>query len=157
LKNNPSIVLAAVKQNPLALQDASEELKNNRDIVLAAVEKIGLSLKFASDELKHDYHVKIPAVANGWKDGDEGLSTYINGLLTQYRTYLMFLWEWKSNNASLLASSDIDKPTNKLSLLNKLGKYRSIHVKKLIADYVGVYYGERLVTARRALRNALNK
>ncbi len=32
----------------------------------------------------------------------------------------------------------------KLPLLNKLGKYRSIHVKKLIADYVGVYYGERL-------------
>jgi hypothetical protein len=40
---------------------------------------------------------------------------------------------------------------NKLPLLNKLGKYHSIQVKKLIADYVGVYYGSRICTVRKAL------
>jgi hypothetical protein len=46
--------------------------------------------------------------------------------------------------------------TNKLPLLNKLGKYRSIYVKKLIADYAGVYHGSRFVAARLAQRKLLS-
>jgi hypothetical protein len=52
----------------------------------------------------------------------------------------------KEDKASLQANLN-----NNLPVLNKLGKYKSIQVKKLIADYAGVYYGERLYTARKAL------
>jgi lambda repressor-like predicted transcriptional regulator len=41
----------------------------------------------------------------------------------------------------------------KLLMLNKLGKYVTIQVKKIIADYADIYYGKRLRTAESALLN----
>jgi hypothetical protein len=40
--------------------------------------------------------------------------------------------------------------TCKLPMLNKLGKYGSMQVKKSIADYAGVYLNDRLINVRKA-------
>ena len=45
LKNDKDIVLAAVKQNSLALKYASYELKNDKDIILAVSKQNDLVLK----------------------------------------------------------------------------------------------------------------
>jgi len=61
-RNDLGIVLAAVQQNGLALEFASQELKNNRDIVLAAVQQNGRALGFASEDLQNNYNVILAAV-----------------------------------------------------------------------------------------------
>ena len=50
--------LAAVKQNGLALEYASDELKCDREIVLAAVKQTSHALEYASEELKNDPEIK---------------------------------------------------------------------------------------------------
>ncbi|MGZ3633864.1 MAG: DUF4116 domain-containing protein [Parachlamydiaceae bacterium] len=52
-------MLAAVQQNGLLLQFASEYLKNDREIVLAAVQQDGSALQFASEQLKCDNQVVL--------------------------------------------------------------------------------------------------
>ena len=47
-------VLAAVKEDGYALEEAADELKADREIVLTAVKQSGLALKYASDDLKTD-------------------------------------------------------------------------------------------------------
>ncbi len=59
---DPEFVLAAVSQNGLALQYASEELQGDRNIVLAAVSQDGLALLFASEELQGDRNIVLAAV-----------------------------------------------------------------------------------------------
>jgi 5-methylcytosine-specific restriction endonuclease McrBC regulatory subunit McrC len=84
------------------------------------------------------------------------LKHFINELLFQFQSFFdAFLMGWmssRSNTAGSTTSSNNKKAhlnnINQLPVLNKLGKYRSVHVKKLIADYIGVYYGERLAAAR---------
>lgn len=56
LRKNKNIVLAAVRNNPLALQFASI-LKSDKEVVLEAVKKNGLALQFASEELRNDREV----------------------------------------------------------------------------------------------------
>jgi hypothetical protein len=138
-------MLAAVKQTGSALQYASNELKNDRIIVLAAVNQNGQALRFASDELKNDMCILIPAVANGWVWWDIHLEKYINNVLLQSERFMVtFLTGWS------LSPTKTSQQGSKFPMLNKLGKYGSISVKKLIADYVGIYYGEKLSTARKA-------
>jgi len=56
-------VLAAVRQNGLALQYATETLKADRDVVLAAVQKRnGRVLKCATEALRADRDVVLAAV-----------------------------------------------------------------------------------------------
>ena len=45
LRGNHEIVMAAVSQNGLALQNASVELRGNHEIVMAAVLQNGIALK----------------------------------------------------------------------------------------------------------------
>jgi histidinol phosphatase-like PHP family hydrolase len=67
LKNDPLVVLAAVEQNGRALEFASDALKNNRRIVLAAVELNFWAFQFASDALTNDREVVLAAVKqDGW-------------------------------------------------------------------------------------------
>jgi hypothetical protein len=61
--NNFEIVIAAVTQDGLALQYASEELKSDFEIVIAAVKQNGLSIRFASDELQNNLTIIINAIA----------------------------------------------------------------------------------------------
>ena len=56
------VALAAVKDDPGALEYASEESKRDREVVLAAVQGFGLALEDASDELKGDREVGFAAV-----------------------------------------------------------------------------------------------
>jgi hypothetical protein len=62
LRNDPVIVLAAVKQYGCALQLASTYLKDNRDVVMAAVTKTAHSLWNASPRLKDNRDVAMAAV-----------------------------------------------------------------------------------------------
>ena len=54
LQNDKEVVLAAVQQNGLALEFASDKLKADRKVVLAAVQQNGNALKLASQQLKND-------------------------------------------------------------------------------------------------------
>ena len=54
-------MLAAVKQNGEALEDASYELQNDREIVMAAVTQHGDAVRWASDELQNDPEVVLAA------------------------------------------------------------------------------------------------
>lgn len=59
---NRDLVIAAVKQNPLALQFACEDLQKEPYIVCLAVQKNGMALEFASEGLKGDEKVVLAAV-----------------------------------------------------------------------------------------------
>jgi len=61
-QNDPSVVSAAIAQNPLALRFASDKLKNDRKIVTNAVEQDGLTLKYASENLRNDGKVVSAAL-----------------------------------------------------------------------------------------------
>lgn len=67
LRGNYEIVLAAVAQHPWALKYASDTLRNNSEIVLTAVEQHGLALQYASDELRNNHDIVLYAVIqDGW-------------------------------------------------------------------------------------------
>ena len=57
-----AFVLAAVKQNGLALQFASREMKADRDVVLPAVQQNGMALQFASREMIAHCDIVLAAV-----------------------------------------------------------------------------------------------
>ena len=66
LKNNPEVVMAAVRQNYHALEYASEELKSDSKIVMAAVKQYHQALQYASDEIKSNFEfVKKVVNLNG--------------------------------------------------------------------------------------------
>ncbi|EPT3015780.1 DUF4116 domain-containing protein [Salmonella enterica] len=56
IKNNPKIVLSAVKQNGKAI------MLDDRDVVLAAVKKDGDALRYASERLRDDKDITLTAV-----------------------------------------------------------------------------------------------
>jgi hypothetical protein len=155
MKNDREIVLAAMNQNGDALKHASDELKNDREIVLAAVKNKGTSLCFVSKELKNDCEILIVAFANGCTSylstaAEYEVGIFLDNMLLQcdrFQSIFLMGWMYISPKESHEVVSLL---ANKLPLLNKLGKYGSIQVKKLIADYAGVYHGERLMTARTA-------
>lgn len=60
--SNKEVVLAAVRQNGLALRFASETLKADKDVVRAAVTQNGLALEYASEALKANPGVVLAAV-----------------------------------------------------------------------------------------------
>ena len=60
------IILAAVKQNGLELQYASDDMKNNQDIVLAAVRQNYKALEFASYSLRGNRTIVLEAMKSDW-------------------------------------------------------------------------------------------
>jgi len=58
LRKDTEIVMAAVKQVGNALDYADESLKKDKEIVMAAVKQEGSFLKFASEELQNDPELK---------------------------------------------------------------------------------------------------
>ena len=56
------IVLEAVKQNGLSLEDANQESQNNIEIVLEAVKQNGLALKYASENLQNNIKIVLEAI-----------------------------------------------------------------------------------------------
>ena len=63
LRSDRGIVLNAVKQNPLALEDAADDLKADFSLVQKAVEIEGCCLRFASTELRRNRVIAIAAVS----------------------------------------------------------------------------------------------
>ena len=63
-KQDKDVVLAAVTHNGLALQHAAETLRNSKDVVLAAVRQTKWALESASDELQKDKDVLFSAAAD---------------------------------------------------------------------------------------------
>ena len=55
-------VLAAVKENGRALEDADKSLQKDREIVMAAVKQDGCALEYADDSFKADREVVLDAV-----------------------------------------------------------------------------------------------
>ena len=51
--------MAAVNQNGLALEFASEELQNDRAIVIAAVQNNCIALQYASEELQNNLEIVV--------------------------------------------------------------------------------------------------
>ena len=62
IASNPDIVLVAVEQNGLALEYASKEIASNPDIVLVAVKQNGLALEYASKEIASNPDIVLVAV-----------------------------------------------------------------------------------------------
>ena len=54
LKNDPKVVLAALRWGGDSLASASERLRNVREVALAAVRRDGRALQFESEGLKQD-------------------------------------------------------------------------------------------------------
>ena len=65
-RGDHGLVMQAVSQNGLVLENASEELRGDREIVRQAVSQNGLALEFASNELRAECtknRARISAVA----------------------------------------------------------------------------------------------
>ena len=62
LKNNPEVVMAAVKQNYHALKYASEDLKSNSEFMLEAVKLNYNVLEYASEEMRSNPAVILEAI-----------------------------------------------------------------------------------------------
>ncbi|MCH9762744.1 MAG: DUF4116 domain-containing protein [Gammaproteobacteria bacterium] len=63
LKADREIVLAAVTNAPQALEYASEALKSDRSLVLRALKQDGMALKHAAGRLKADKRIILAAIA----------------------------------------------------------------------------------------------
>jgi histidinol phosphatase-like PHP family hydrolase len=150
LKNDREIVIAAVKQYGGALAYASNELKNDREIVIAAVNQNGVSFVYCSNELKGDRELILLAIAYGWTTSGTQHFQMIKDILQQFELAFSnaFMSGWcikfpaPPNKCYLITNAAesaeghdgrIQMKKNKLPLLNKLGKYSSIEIKKLIA------------------------
>ena len=62
LKNDPTLVMKAVKDDAMALAFAGDIPRANYDVVLAAVTENGMALQFASDILKSNYEIILAAL-----------------------------------------------------------------------------------------------
>ena len=64
LKKDKEIVLAAIKENGRALEYADESFKKDKEIVMAAVKQDGYALKYADESFRKDREIVIAAVKN---------------------------------------------------------------------------------------------
>jgi hypothetical protein len=167
------VVMSSVKSNGESLKFACKSIRNHRDIVLAAVKQSGHALKFASAALQEEPEMLVAAVSSCLRNkhshhrivgsvtmhGDEEqvkdkVLNYIEPILHNWHTFHdVFLSGWM-----MRIKVEEEGPTTppsttslcKLPLLNKLGKYALIDLKKRIAAYAGVCYGESLLRAQQA-------
>jgi hypothetical protein len=164
------IMLEAVSQHGQLLEYASNDLLNNYDIVLAAVNEDGQAIKYALEGANTELFRQHPllllrSIANGFVLTPQQrivVDKHITLELSKYESFKStFLFGWgipsnispsDNNNTKKIARMQSDdknceegeirrRSRNHLSRLNKLGKYSSIKVKKLIADYAGICYG----------------
>ena len=62
IRQDPDVIMAAVKKNGLQLEYADKLLRNNKEIVMEAVQKAGKALRWASQELRNDKEVVLAAI-----------------------------------------------------------------------------------------------
>lgn len=110
LRADREIVLTAVKNDSLALRFACEKFKSDREIVLAAVKKNGYALEYASNKLKTDKEVVFVAIKDGWASleyASDELKTDKNFVLEaiKHSEYSFEILEYAS--AELKADKDV--------------------------------------------------
>jgi hypothetical protein len=147
-KAEHSFAFEAVKLNPRNFQFVSTELKNCREIVWCAVQQCGECYLYASDSMKSELEVLICSIALAphviWAaPAHLKQPRYLTDFLN-YAIQINHLFK-----STVLFGCSLGHC--KLYLLNKLGKYASIDIKKQIADYVGVCYGVKLWRYKKAL------
>lgn len=159
------IALAAVKQDGNLLKHVPEKLKKNREIVCAAVNQNGKSLIHAPSKFKADNQMVVLALAYGGisKWHMNNINSNARGIVVKLRSefdmfQLSFLAGWLSSRHDTTSQKPRFEDNEetivcKLPMLNRLGKYVSVRVKRCIADYAGIYYGQRLTTLHDALTN----
>mmetsp|Transcript_43138 Transcript_43138/g.99388 ORF Transcript_43138/g.99388 Transcript_43138/m.99388 type:complete len:216 (-) Transcript_43138:121-768(-) len=67
VRNDREVALAAIAVDGLALRYASSNLQSDRDVVLAAVASNGLSLWYAAEHLRSDKTLVLTAIAQDWR------------------------------------------------------------------------------------------
>jgi hypothetical protein len=167
MRRDRDIVLAAVTQCGSALQYATlGQRKNDLEIVIAAVKQDGFNWKFAVAPMSQNFEVLLHTARKSahalrrvleavtMRDKFEGWvsdyyhrysvscavfrSTFLFGIIRRPSVLTTM------NTTTTAAAAVIPNISEcKLIMLNKLGRYRLEHVKLLIADYVGLQFGER--------------
>jgi uncharacterized membrane protein YqjE len=166
LKEDKEIVLAAVKHNGnrLCATHPSSKLRNDKQVVLAAVKQTGNAIHYASRNLKADKVVVLAAVKQNWHVikkpnlafdkvilytaalgaiksnetsalhwasltlGQKFIMDYMNEQVNAHRCILLILL------ASKIKSIHLNK-------LNEHGYYHSMHIKRLIANFIDAPLG----------------
>jgi hypothetical protein len=108
--------------------------------------------------LENDCEILIVATANSSIGGsvcwNDDFKSFLDDIMLQHDRFTEgFLMGWNTKMMpNKVVVGLLTCPTNKLPSLNKLGKYGCIQVKKLVAEYAGIRYGQRLTNAQRALK-----
>lgn len=145
-RGDNDVVLAAVKQNGLALQYADDALKNDKVIVFAAVAQDGKALQFATDDWNKDKTLVLLALETGYWGflyADKALKEDFEVALATVKQHGMALQQltpklqsneaivkaavWQNSNALRYASKDLQNNTQLralqlVSCLNKVLK-----------------------------------
>ena len=131
LKADKDVVLAAVKQDGLALMYATFGLKADKEVVLAAVKQDGLALEFAAEELKADKGVVLAAVkTRGCGYATPALRYATFGLKADKEVVLAAVKQRGSAIQFAAKELKADKLLRRLSQLSGRGR-RNWHVFKL--------------------------
>lgn len=156
LKGHHAVVSAAVAQKGLALWCVSPTLRDDRAIVTHAVTQDGTALKYASVALRSDPAVVLTAVAQEGRSlqfaepslRDGGLKAYVISELVAFEGFRSFLLATRVRRSKALPEDAMDISSSKLrgaapedevaaARLEKLGDEAGLHVKGLVAEYVG--------------------
>jgi hypothetical protein len=178
LRNDLRVVLAAVRQNSFSYVFASVDMKRNRE-VKAVVEEQERMLVMVYNGF--DFKVKVrylhsimhhlsrnPSQVDSMRYSLTSSSlAHVKAMLgicvaDSNHFFNVFLLGWwlktphvqEEVGEELRGHDDIEAKAKvcTLSILRKLGRYRSTHVKKIIGDYVGVFRGSRLRNLENVLR-----
>jgi hypothetical protein len=162
LRNDFDIVKCAVRKGRYSLESASDKLKRNVDIVFAAICGGGLSMRrHAHPDFQSGLFLEQCAL-EGVMSSKAFQKVFLVGFLTRPRRPTASEeadMACEDNSTSTTSSSSSSQPHRdhrpcKLTILNKLGKYRTDYVKKHIAGYANIYFfgDDRLWCLKRALR-----
>ena len=76
MKDNETVVLAAVRQHGYALAYASDTMQNNETVVTAAVQQNGEALWYASANMQNNLQVILAVFVQDWHDVKQSLNLY---------------------------------------------------------------------------------
>jgi hypothetical protein len=172
LRANREFALVGVTKCGRSLRFVSDELKNDREIVLTAIAnddtQFGVAFDTCSLRLRQDPDFVLEALMLSVNtkclaqipDPDVVLKCQgkVHELLSSHDSYKHgFLYSWPCGQRNYSSGAN-KKAYNTLSMLSLgLGKYGSLTVKKLIADYLGLYYGKKYVMLKVAQKNIITK
>jgi hypothetical protein len=168
-KDDLEVMMAAIfnKCNGLAqISMASETIQRNLDYVVAVFARFGMAENWYETEANPIRFRIVCGAPKNWSNiyNRDELLAYILMARTEHfafkHSFLMGWVETRSAKQTKLprgAAMLRQQKVNHLPHLNKLGKYRSMEVKKLIADYANIYYGARYsCILMKALNNLYN-